>query len=277
MSLEIQIGEAVEFIRSRWSKQPNVAIVLGTGSGEIADNLQIDQTIDYGQIPNFPQSTALGHKGQLVCGSFADQPVVAMQGRFHLYEGYPYEQITLPIHVLCSLGINKLLVSNAAGGLNPKYRSADIMLLTSHLDFMYRSTSSLFAPQPASGSNATPRFTSQPDRQYDLEMIELAEQVARQNNFVVHRGVYAGLQGPNYETRAEYRMLRRIGADVAGMSTIPEVTVAQRYAVRVLAASIVSNVAKPDVLEPTSGQEVIDAAKLAAPKLLKIFAAATIN
>ena len=226
--------------------------------------------LDYSDIPHFPVSTAMGHKGRLVCGRFAGKPIVAMQGRFHLYEGYSYEQLILPTQVLCCLGVNKLLVSNAAGGVNPKFLRGEIMLISSHVDFMFR-TSKLIAGTSNKSIRDRPQHRS--DDCYSEHLMQVAESVGRKNDFMVHRGCYAGMLGPNYETRAEYRMLRRIGGDAAGMSTLPEVTVAAAYGIDVLACSIITNVAKPDVLEPTSGQEVVDAAEVAAPNLHKVFEA----
>jgi purine-nucleoside phosphorylase len=258
-----QADQAAEYVRSRWVAQPRFGIILGTGSGELADQIQADFKVGYGEIPNFPQSTATGHAGQLVCGKLAGQDVIAMQGRFHLYEGYEVDKATLPIHVMHRLGVQVIFVSNAAGGMNPKMASGEIMLIESHLDFMYRSTINMTAKV----SNGRPTLLSD---SYDQALITQARQFARQNDFPIHQGVYAALLGPNYETRAEYRFLKRIGADVAGMSTVPEVAVAGRYGIRVLGMSIITNIANPDVLEATSGEEVIDAAKVAAPNLCKI-------
>ena len=186
-----------------------------------------------------------------------------MEGRFHLYEGYDIDKATLAVHTMQRLGVEILFVSNASGGINPKFSSGEIMLIESHLDFMLLSTPQMTAPTSAE------RPTLRSDA-YDRGLIEQAESCARKNGFPIHQGVYAAMLGPNYETRAEYRFLRRVGADVAGMSTVPEVAVAGRYGMRVLGMSIITNVAKPDVLEATSGQEVIDAAAVAAPHLKSI-------
>ncbi len=186
-----------------------------------------------------------------------------MEGRFHLYEGYDVDKATLAVHTMQRLGVEILFVSNASGGINPKFASGEIMLIESHIDFMFRSTPQMTAPTSAG------RPTLRSDA-YDNELIEQAKSCARKNGFPIHQGVYASMLGPNYETRAEYRFLRRVGADVAGMSTVPEVAVAGRYGMRVLGMSIITNVAKPDVLEATSGQEVIDAAVVAAPHLKAI-------
>ncbi|MDG1875066.1 MAG: purine-nucleoside phosphorylase [Mariniblastus sp.] len=263
IEFDSKIQAATDFVRGHWSRSPRFGIILGTGAGKLAEEIASEIKIPYEDIPGFPQSTALGHKGQLVCGKLADQDVIAMEGRFHLYEGYPVNQATLAIHVMQRMGVEVLFVSNASGGINPKFASGEIMLIESHVDFMYRSSLEMNSPtvsgRPGQLSDA-----------YDRELIEQASSCARQEQFPLHRGVYAGLLGPNYETRAEYRFLRRIGADVVGMSTIPEVTVAGRHGMRVLGMSIITNVAKPDILEATSGQEVIDAAVLAAPHLKAI-------
>jgi len=258
-----QIDVATEFVRKNWNASPRFGIILGTGAGQVANEIEAEVTIPYGEIPHFPHSTAMGHKGQLVCGKLAGADIVAMEGRFHLYEGYPVDQATLAVHVMHQLGVEVLFVSNASGGINPKFSSGEIMLIESHIDFMYRSTLNMTPPV----SEDRPTLLCDA---YDRELIEQARACARQNGFNIQQGVYAAMLGPNYETRAEYRFLKRVGGDVAGMSTVPEVAVAGRYGMRVLGMSIVSNIAKPDVLEETSGQEVIDAAAVAAPNLKAI-------
>ena len=256
----LQIESAVNFVRSRWDRSPRFGIILGTGAGELAMEIESEQAIPYRDIPHFPTSTAIGHRGQLVCGKLAGKDVVAMDGRFHLYEGYDVDRTTLAIHVMKGLGVKILFVSNASGGINPKFASGEIMLIDSHLDFMYRST------RNTNAAVVQQRPTLRSDA-YDGELIEQASACARSSGFVIHRGVYAAMLGPNYETRAEYRLLKRIGSDVVGMSTVPEVTAASVCGIRVLGMSIISNVAKPDVLDPTSGQEVVDAAAVAARNL----------
>ena len=263
-SLETSIDRAAEFVRSKWDRAPRYGIVLGTGAGDLAKSIETEQAIPYPEVPGFPASTALGHKGQFVCGRFADQDVVAMEGRFHLYEGYPVDLATLPIHVMHRLGVEILFISNASGGISPKLASGQIMAIRGHVDFMFRSTVAMNADVV----HERPSIRS--DSAYDTDLIELAAQSARQNDFPLHQGIYASMLGPNYETRAEYRFLRRIGADVAGMSTVPEVAVAAARGIKVLGLSVITNVAKPDVLESTSGQEVIDAAVTAAPHLTAI-------
>lgn len=258
-----QADQTTEFIQSTWETKPRFGIILGTGSGQLAEQIEVETAFDYSELPNFPSSTALGHAGRLVCGTLAGQRIIAMQGRFHLYEGYDVDQATLPIHVMQRMGVEVLFVSNAAGGMNPRMASGDIMLIDSHLDLMYRSTMNMTKP------TCSGRPTLRSDC-YDQELITMAKSIARQEGFPVHHGVYASLLGPNYETRAEYRFLRKMGADVAGMSTVPEVAVASRYGIRVLGMSIVTNIANPDNLEATSGQEVVDAAANAAANLQKI-------
>ena len=264
-SLADEAKQAAAYVSSRFDYRPQFGIVLGTGSGILATEIETELELDYGQIPGFPVSTALGHKGCLICGTLAGEPVIAMNGRFHLYEGHDVDRATLPIRVMQELGVKVLFITNASGGINPKFRSGDIMAITSHIDLMCRSTLN------SSTSVAAERPTHRSDL-YDRSLIASARHSARTNDFVLQMGTYAGLLGPNYETRAEYRMLRRIGADVAGMSTVPEVYIANLMSLRMLALSVVTNVAKPDVLETTSGQEVIDAAQLAAPRIYKIVA-----
>ena len=262
-SIEEQSRQAATVLQQRWDRRPRFGIILGTGAGRLAEEIQAEAVLPYGDLPHFPTSTAMGHKGRFVGGTLAGHAVLAMQGRFHLYEGYSVDRATLPVHLMHHLGVNVLFVSNASGGINPQFQSGQIMLIDSHVDFMYRSTVSM------SGQVVQGRPALRSDA-YDGQLIRWAQESARRQGIVVHQGVYAGLLGPNYETRAEYRFLRRIGGDVAGMSTIPEVAVAARYGMRVLGMSIVSNVAKPDVLEATSGQEVIDAAAVAAPGLKRM-------
>jgi purine-nucleoside phosphorylase len=259
-----KIADAVNFIRSKYDCAPRAGIILGTGLGNLASCIEEPTNIPYEQIPHFPRSTAIGHRGQLVCGNLAGLPVVTMEGRFHVYEGYPQWQITLPVRVMKSLGIDLLVVSNASGGMNPLYRSGDVMVIDDHINLMNGN--------PLIGindDNLGPRF---PDMSgpYDRDLIDRALEIARKENFVAHRGVYVALTGPNYETRAEYRFLRKIGGDVVGMSTVPEVIVAVHSGLRVLAISTVTNVCKPDTLEATSGEEIVAAAAAAEYKVRTI-------
>lgn len=260
---ENSIHQAHQFIAARWNRRPRFGIILGTGAGDIADAITPEATIEYPDVPHFPRSTAIGHKGQLVCGTLAGQPVIAMQGRFHLYEGYPVDQATLPVHVMAAMGVTDLFVSNAAGGCQPDWTVGDVMMIQSHIDFMFRSTPAMVSP------TAYHRPLCRSDR-YDAARIEQAASHARSQGFQLHRGVYASMLGPNYETRAEYRFLRKIGADAVGMSTVPEVAVAAKHQMRIMGMSIITNVANPDQLVETSGHGVVDAAAIAAPKLLTL-------
>ena len=264
LELGPQIASAAELIRQRFHHIPRVGIILGTGLGNFSEGITVETAIPYDQIPHFPKSTALSHKGQLVCGHVGDVPVATMEGRFHLYEGYPLQQITLPVRVMKALKVELLIVSNASGGMNPRFASGDIMVIEDHINLM--------GDNPLIGikdDQLRPRFPNL-SRPYDPTLIELALQLARKNNFVAHRGVYVGLTGPNYETRAEYRFLRKIGADAVGMSTVPEVIVAAHVGLRVLALSAVTNLCNPDSLVPASAEGVVAAARSAEPKMRSI-------
>jgi purine-nucleoside phosphorylase len=259
-----QIQESLRFIRSRWQGTAKVGIVLGTGLGNLAKQINAEATIPYEEIPHFPRSTVETHAGNLVIGTLNGMPVAAMEGRFHAYEGYDSKQITFPIRVIKALGAEMLIVSNACGGMNPQYRQGDIMVIEDHIN--------LLGINPLIGINDDrlgPRF---PDmcEPYDKELIDLALEVARKENFAAHKGVYVGVLGPNLETRAEYRFLRGIGADVVGMSTVPEVLVAVHCGMKVLGLSIVTDMALPDALKPGVVDEIIATANAAEPKLTKI-------
>lgn len=259
-----KIQEAAAAIRQRWERVPRVGIILGTGLGNFAEQISADVKIGYDAIPHFPRSTAIGHKGQLVCGTLRGVPVVTMEGRFHIYEGYSAAQVTLPVRVMQHLGIELLIVSNASGGMNPRYRSGDIMVIEDHINLMNAN--------PLIGINDDrlgPRF---PDMcaPYDRALIDRALEIARREDFVAHKGTYVALSGPNYETRAEYRFLRGIGGDVVGMSTVPEVIVAAHMGLRVLALSTVTNMCLPDAIHASSGAEVVEIARAAEEKLRKI-------
>lgn len=262
--LATQIAEATAWIQRRWPVRPRVGIILGTGLGHFADEITPEGVFNYEDIPHFPRATALSHKGQLVCGSVAGVPVVTMEGRYHRYEGYRLDQITLPVRVMKALGIELLIVSNASGGMNPLYKAGDIVVIDDHINLMFDS--------PLIGENDDelgPRF---PDMSspYDRRLIERALRIARRENIVAHRGVYVGLTGPNYETRAEYRFLRRIGGDIVGMSTVPEAIVAAHSGLRVVALSVVTNVCCADVVAKTDGAAVVQVAETAEANMRKI-------
>jgi purine-nucleoside phosphorylase len=259
-----QLQESLQFIRSRWQGTAKVGIVLGTGLGNLAKQINAESVISYEEIPNFPRSTVETHAGNLVLGTLNGVPVAAMEGRFHAYESYDPKQITFPIRVIQALGAEMLVVSNACGGMNPQYRQGDIMVIEDHIN--------LLGINPLVGINDDrlgPRF---PDmcEPYDKKLIDLALEVARKENFIAHKGVYVGVLGPNLETRAEYRFLRGIGADVVGMSTVPEVLVAVHCGMKVLGLSIVTDMALPDALKVAVVEEIIAVANAAEPKLTKI-------
>ena len=259
-----QIEAAAAFIRKAWKGTPHAGIILGTGLGSLATQIDLEASLEYEDVPHFPRSTAIGHRGRLVCGRLAGLPVMAMEGRFHMYEGYPLSQITLPVRVMKALGAKLLVVSNACGGMNPYYRSGDIMLIDDHINLM--------GANPLIGINDDrlgPRF---PDmcEPYNHSLIERALEVARRENIVAHRGVFVAVAGPNLETRAEYRFLRMIGADVVGMSTVPEVIVAVHAGLKVVGFSIVTDMCLPDALEPADVAKIIATANAAEPKLTKL-------
>jgi len=262
--LASQIAQATEVIHAHWGQRPLVGIVLGTGLGSIAGQIQTETTLDYASIPHFPRSTTVSHAGQLVCGTLQGLPVVAMEGRFHAYEGYSQRQITFPIRVMQALGAEILIVSNACGGMNPNYALGDIVVIDDHINLMN--------DNPLIGVNDDslgPRFPDM-SRPYDPVLIRRALEIARRENFAAHKGVYVGVTGPNLETRAEYRFLRAIGADMVGMSTVPEVIVAVHGGMRVLGLSIITDLCFPDALKPANIEEIIATAAEAEPKLRKI-------
>lgn len=264
LTLYDQIEKSVQMIRTRWTKKADAGIVLGTGLGNLAKQIQAEVVIPYDELPNFPKSTVLTHAGNLVLGTLENQNVVAMEGRFHAYEGYDPKSLTFPIRVIKALGAETLFVSNAAGGMNPQYQQGDVVLIEDHINLM--------GINPLVGINDDrlgPRF---PDmcEPYDHTLIDQALEIARKENFVAHKGVYVGVLGPNLETRAEYRFLRGIGADVVGMSTVPEVLVAVHCSMKVLALSIVTDLCFPDALKPANVDEIIATAMGAEPKLTQI-------
>jgi purine-nucleoside phosphorylase len=253
--------EAAAVVRGRFDARPDAAIILGTGLGRLAAEIEADVVIDYADIPGFPLSTVESHAGRLLCGTLGGKTVVAMQGRFHRYEGYSLQQVTFPVRVLRALGADTLIVSNACGGLNPLWSAGDLMLVADHIN--------LLGDSPLVGPNDDrlgPRF---PDLSapYDSRLRALARAVAADAKIPVREGVYVAVTGPNLETRAEYRFLRAIGADVVGMSTVPEVLVAIHAGMRVLGLSIVTDMCLPDALEPATLQRILAVANRAEPML----------
>ena len=264
LDLYDKIQAACATIRDQFPEAPKVGIILGTGLGGLVDEIDVQATIPYADIPHFPTSTATGHAGRLVCGRLAGVPVLAMEGRFHLYEGYPLKQITLPVRVFRSLGAELLVVSNACGGLNPQYRSGDIMLIEDQINLM--------GDNPLIGVNDDrlgPRFPDMSEP-YDQQWIDRALAIARREGIYPHQGVFVAVAGPNLETRAEYRFLRTIGADVVGMSTVPETIVAAHCGLKVLGLSVITDMCLPDALEPADVEAIIAVANQAEPRLRSI-------
>jgi purine-nucleoside phosphorylase len=255
------VSAATAVIRARVDRVPEVAIVLGTGLGGLAREIHVEATIPYSDIPGFPLSTVESHEGRLLCGTLGGKPVVAMQGRFHRYEGYTLQQVTFPVRVLRALGADTLVVSNACGGMNPLWEPGDLMLIADHINML--------GDNPLIGVNDDRLGVRFPDMSapYDAELRRLARQVAAEQHIVLREGVYVAVPGPNLETRAEYRMLRTLGADVVGMSTVPEVIVAVHAGMRVLGLSIITDQCLPDALEPANVATIIATAGRAEPRL----------
>ncbi len=262
-----QIQEAVRSIRQRTDFKPLFGLVLGTGLSGLAEEIEAVETIDYEDIPHFPVSTVQSHRGQLILGALAGAPVVAMAGRFHYYEGYTMQQVTFPIRVMKFLGVERLLLSNAVGSLNPAYEIGDLVFVKDHINLM--------PDNPLRGPNDERLGVRFPDllHTYDREMIELAKSIAASLGIRAHTGVLAVMPGPNLETPAEYEFLRRIGGDLAGMSVVPEALVAKHSEMKIFAVSIVTDLAhSPEVLQETSLEDVIEAANEAEPKLRRLVA-----
>ncbi len=256
-----RITAAAQVIQARFADRPTEAIILGTGLGDLAAQLDVAATIDYADIPGFPLSTVESHAGRLLCGRLGGRTVIAMQGRFHRYEGYSLHEVTFPVRVLRALGADTLVVSNACGGMHPLWQRGDLMLIADHINML--GDNPLIGPNdPSLG----PRF---PDMSvaYDAELRVLARQVAAEQGLVLREGVYVAVVGPNLETRAEYRMLRGLGADVVGMSTVPEVIVARHGGMRVLGLSIITDMCLPDSLQVATLDEIVATANAAQPKL----------
>jgi purine-nucleoside phosphorylase len=256
-----RIAECVEGVRRRSSLEPEVAIILGTGLTRLGERIEVEEVIDYAHLPGFATPTVETHSGRLLLGRLGGKPVVAMQGRFHRYEGYTLEQVTFPVRVMRTLGAGTLVVSNVSGGMNPMWAPGDLVLIADHIN--------LLGDNPLIGSNwdeLGPRFPDMSEP-YDLALQRLAMEVALEQGVRLNRGVYVAVPGPNLETRAEYRMLRLIGADVVGMSTVPEVIVAIHGGMRVLGLSIITDACLPDALQPARIEEILAIAGAAEPKL----------
>lgn len=259
-----QFKESVDYIKKQTNVEPTIGIILGTGLGGLVKEITVIDEIPYQNIPNFPVSTVESHSGKLIFGELGGKKVVAMQGRFHYYEGYNMQQVTFPVRVMKLLGIERLFVSNASGGVNPDFEVGEIMIMDDHIN--------LFPAHPLIGKNIDemgPRFPDMSEP-YDHEMIELAKQIAAENNIKVSVGAYAGLTGPTLETPAEYRYVRAIGADAVGMSTVPEVIVARHMEIPCFAVSIITDLGVPGKIHKVSLQDVIDVANRQEPKMTLI-------
>lgn len=259
-----QIDEAADAVRSRTSRKPRVGLILGSGLNALADSVHEPDLIPYGDLPNWPRSTVHGHAGRLVIGELEGQSVFVMQGRVHFYEGYSMSQITLPVRVMIRLGLETMIVTNAAGGINPDFVPGDVMLITDNLNLVGMS-----GANPLMGPNIDelgPRFPDM-SRAYDPELMNTARKVASDNQIAIREGVYCGLSGPSFESPADLRFLRLAGADAVGMSTVPEVIVARHGGMRVLGFSGISNKANLDGSTITTHEEVIEAGQVITPKI----------
>jgi purine-nucleoside phosphorylase len=252
------------FIKNIIQEQPDFALVLGSGLGKLQDEVEAIHTFEYHEIPNFPQTTVVGHGGKLIYGILEGKKVLMMSGRFHYYEGHSIETVVFPIRVFHLLGIKNLIISNASGGVNPNYNIADIAILKDHINMM--------PEHPLRGKNIDelgPRFVDMSEP-YNKEMAALAEQVAQENNIKIHQGTYVALQGPTFETPAEYGMIKAIGGDMVGMSTVPEVIVAKHMGMDVFGISVITDLGSPDIAFAVSHEEVLNAANKAMPNVITV-------
>lgn len=259
-----KIKETSSFIRSKVAEMPEVAVILGSGLGNLADKMDVKAEIDYHDIPNFPVSTVAGHAGKLIFGSLGGKYIMAMKGRFHYYEGYDMKQVTFPVRVMKDLGVKTLFVSNAAGGMNKEFRVGDIMIITDHIN--------TFPENPLRGKNDNrlgPRFPAMTEA-YSHDLIALADKIAEEKGIRVMHGVYVGVTGPTFETPAEYECYRIIGGDAVGMSTVPEVIVANHAGMKVFGVSVITDLGGKDVTEVPTHEDVQRAAEAAQPKMMEI-------
>ena len=255
-----KIQETTNFIKNKITSLPDIGIILGTGLGGLVDEINITTSIEYQDIPNFPTSTVEGHSGKLIFGDLGNKRVVVMQGRFHFYEGYDIKEITLPVRVMKLLGINQLIVSNASGGVNPKYEIGDLMVIKDHINLI---------PNPLIGKNINhlgPRFPDMSEP-YCKKMIKLIDSISLKNNIKIHKGVYVGVTGPTLETPAEYFYFRNIGGDTVGMSTVPEVIVARHMDIPCFAISVITDLGVPGKIKKVTHEDVQEVAEIAEPKL----------
>lgn len=256
-----QVQETVSYIQEKINFTPEYGVILGSGLGSFTDEMQVEYTLPYHEIPNFPVSTVQGHRGALVFGTIGTKKIVAMQGRFHFYEGYSMKEVTFPVRVMKFLGVKKLVVSNASGGVNPTYKVGDIVIITDHIN--------MTPDHPLRGINDErfgPRFVNMSEP-YSRKMITKAIELARELNIEVHKGIYLGLQGPTFETLAEYKMVKILGADCVGMSTVPEIIVARHMDMETFGISVVADMGNEESIGTISHDEVLEAAKCAEPKV----------
>lgn len=264
MNLRSRIFKAADFIRSRMDFEPEIGIILGTGLGSLADCIEKQKFIEYADIPEFPVSTVFGHAGRLILGELQGKKVIAMQGRFHYYEGYAMQEVTLPVRVMKLLGIKLLIASNACGGLNPAFSAGDIMIITDHINFM--------GSNPLIGPNLDefgPRFPDMSEV-YDKKLVGLMEKVADSLGIKLQKGVYGAVSGPNYSTKAELRMLIKLGADTVGMSTVPEAIVARHCGLKVAGVSCITDMAIPDTMTAPSHEEIVKVAESVKPRFVAL-------
>ena len=264
--LKNKINETVKFIKEEMGRapQPDVAIILGTGLGNLSAKINEKKSLEYRKIPHFSLSTVKSHKGEMVFGKIGDKNVVAMEGRFHYYEGYSLSEVTYPVRVARALGAKTLVVSNAAGGMNPKYKCGDLMAVADHINFT--GLNPLIGPNDETLGPRIPDFCDL----YDPQLVELACKIAKEEGISMQKGVYIGVTGPNLETKAEYRFFQVIGADAVGMSTVPEVIVAKHAGFRIFGISVITDICLPETLKPCNLDEIIKTANGAEPKLTKI-------
>lgn len=264
MDLLTRINKATEFIKEKSGFEPEIGIILGTGLGSLGDYIEEATVIDYSDIPEFPVSTVFGHAGRLILGYLEGKKVVAMQGRFHYYEGYTMQEATIPVRVMKLLGIKLLIASNACGGLNPAFNAGDIMIITDHINFM--------GTNPLIGSNLDefgPRFPDMSEV-YDRRMVEKLQSVAAEQGIKIHKGVYGAVSGPNYSTKAELTMMIRLGSDTIGMSTVPEAIVARHCGLKVAGISCITDMAIPDTMVAPTHEEIVKVAESVKPRFVNL-------
>lgn len=264
MDLRARIESAAEYIKEKSKFQPEIGIILGTGLGSLGDYIEKESVIDYADIPEFPVSTVFGHQGKLILGNLEGKKVVAMQGRFHYYEGYTMQEVTMPVRVMKKLGIKLLIVSNACGGLNPDFKAGDIMIMTDHINFM--GTNPLIGPNL---DDFGPRFPDMSEV-YDKGMVELLEKVAASQGIKVHKGIYGAVSGPNYSTKAELSMMIKLGSDTVGMSTIPEAIVARHCGLKVAGVACITDMSIPETMVPPTHEEIVKVADSIKPKFVSL-------